>query len=160
MRITTVCFLLRRKQVLLAPRKDSVGFGNWSGYGGKVDGSESVTDALVREIQEESGLVVLARDLTKVALINRFFCGVQVFKISVFTARRWTGIPQETAEMGEPRWFAFNKLPLREMWEGDRMWLPRVLASETFEAEVRIDEEGELERGVVYRHKVFAKEPA
>ena len=159
MRISTVCFLLKGKRVLLAPRKDGFGLGNMTGFGGKVDDGESITQAVTRETGEESELVILARDITQVALIRRFTFDVQTFEIHVFTARKWSGVPKETAEMGESRWYAFDALP-EAMWEGDRLWLPRVLAGDTFEADVRLDEHDRLTKDIVYRARTFVPEPA
>ena len=159
MRISTVCFLLKGKYVLLAPRKDGFGLGNITGYGGKVDRGESITQAVTREIGEESEIAVQARDLTQVALIKRFALDVQIFEIHVFTARKWSGVPKETAEMGDPRWYAFDALP-EAMWEGDRLWLPRALAGDTFEADVYLDERGKLTKDIVYRDRTFVREPA
>lgn len=166
MRKSTVCFLLRRepvlrrKQVLLAPRRDGTGMGNLSGYGGKIDGEETPVEALVRELAEESTLRVEARDLTQVAMVTTFTAEAPAFQIHVFTGWKWVGTPKVTSEMGESQWFFFNRLPFDRMWAGDRLWLPDILIGKTFEADVHLDERSELTRDVVYRPRTFVPELA
>jgi hypothetical protein len=48
-------------------------------------------------------------------------------EVIVFAARTWLGEPRETEEMGEPKWFSFDQLPLEELLLGDKDWLPIVL---------------------------------
>ena len=47
----------------------------------------------------------------------------------VFVAHRFSGLPHPSAE-AEPFWCPIDSLPLDQMWEDDRLWLPRVLAGE------------------------------
>ena len=62
-----VCYLLREQdgvvQVLLGRKKHGLGRGYFVGLGGKLEPGESAVDAAVREVFEESGVVVAACDL-------------------------------------------------------------------------------------------------
>lgn len=71
-KIYTLAFLRREGAICLAMKKRGFGEGNWNGYGGKVEEGESIEEAVVREIQEESGIEVAVDVLEKVA-INEFF---------------------------------------------------------------------------------------
>jgi 8-oxo-dGTP diphosphatase len=53
-------------QVLLIKRGREPGLGQWSIPGGMVDAGETVKEAVQREIQEETGLVVEVLDLVEV----------------------------------------------------------------------------------------------
>jgi 8-oxo-dGTP diphosphatase len=52
----------------------------------------------------------------------------------VFVADRFDGDPRTTPE-AVPAWYPCGALPLDQMWDDDRLWLPRVLAGERLEGE-------------------------
>ena len=135
--MSTKCFLLREhgvaQDVLLAQKQGGEWSGFFDGYGGKVDGNESVERALVREILEEARVLVDIADLKETARVSTYQGGALRFEIHIFTARRWGGIPQASHECGTPRWFSGGFLPLK-MRYGDLLWLSRIIRGETFRA--------------------------
>ena len=128
MKLTTLCFLIKDDEILLAMKKRGFGVGRWNGVGGKVHEGESIEAAAVREAKEEIGVTIREENLTKVA-VQRF-----EFKdrpdleqeCHVFLAHRWRGEPVETEEMA-PRWFSTGEIPWKEMWVDDPYWLPLAL---------------------------------
>ena len=46
--------------------------------------------------------------------------------VHVFITDSFDGKPIETEE-AEPLWFDIDKIPYHEMWEDDKLWLPKVL---------------------------------
>ncbi|TAJ47874.1 MAG: 8-oxo-dGTP diphosphatase [Herbiconiux sp.] len=129
-----VAFLTRvgedgRVEVLLGRKKTGLGSGNIVGLGGKVEVGESALDAIVREIEEESSLVVAAADLTEMGLVKFAFPYRENWSqdSTVFVASRWTGTPQESDEVS-PDWYPVDELPLDGMWDDAKYWLPGVLA--------------------------------
>ena len=129
-----VAFLTRvgadgRTEVLLGRKKTGLGSGNIVGLGGKVEAGESALDAIVREIEEESSLVVDPADLTEMGLVKFAFPYRENWSqdSTVFVAHRWTGTPQESDEVS-PDWYPVDELPLEGMWDDAKYWLPGVLA--------------------------------
>jgi 8-oxo-dGTP diphosphatase len=57
-----------------------------------------------------------------------------------FVADRYTGTPIATAE-ALPFWCDVDALPFDEMWDDDRLWLPRVLAGECLVGEFLMHED-------------------
>lgn len=130
-----ICLLIRDGKVLLAQKCGGKGHGHWSGYGGKFELSESPKQAVIREVWEESGLVVRKQDLKKCAVIKILKAHKhKEFELHVYTTSRWSGILRETKEMRRPKWFIQNQLPLRRMWPTDKIWIPWVLAGKQFRA--------------------------
>jgi 8-oxo-dGTP diphosphatase/2-hydroxy-dATP diphosphatase len=48
------------KEILLGMKKRGFGVGRWNGFGGKVENGESIEEAALRELNEESSLVASA----------------------------------------------------------------------------------------------------
>ncbi|HYI32340.1 MAG TPA: 8-oxo-dGTP diphosphatase [Glaciibacter sp.] len=131
-----VCYVLRRTgdgrlQVLLGRKKKGLGLGNIVGLGGKLEAGESAMDAAVREVEEESGLIVAASALEPRGMLTYLFPHRESWsqQSSVFVCAEWTGSPRESDELN-PVWFDVGALPLDEMWDDARQWLPSVLAGE------------------------------
>ena len=128
-----VCYLTRlspdgNRQVLLGRKKKGLGVGNIVGLGGKLERGESAVDAAVREIEEESGLVVAASALTELGYLTYLFPHREEWsqESTVFVCDEWAGTPRESNELN-PVWFDVASLPVDEMWDDARHWLPGVL---------------------------------
>ena len=154
MRLSTLCFCLRGDQVLLAMKKRGFGAGKWNGYGGKVLEKETPRAAAIRELEEESGLVVGEEILEQVGLVKFYFDGNQLFECHVFLVREWQGEPLESDEM-KPHWFPVSQLPFEKMWVADSKWVPLVLAGRKLEAEVIFNTDGSEVKGFSYQERQF-----
>jgi 8-oxo-dGTP diphosphatase len=126
-----LCFLVRDGQVLLGRKKRGFGQGRIVGPGGKVEAGESPVAAAAREVAEETGLHVAVAELAEVAQITYRFPARPAWDqdATVFATTRWTGEPSESDEI-DPRWWRVDALPLDEMWDDARYWLPKVLAGD------------------------------
>jgi 8-oxo-dGTP diphosphatase len=117
--------------VLLGHKKRGLGTGNIVGLGGHIDAGERPAAAAVREVAEESGLVVLESDVRHRADVSFAFPARPTWDqtAAVFVADHWRGQPTSTDEI-TPEWFAIDALPLDRMWDDAKYWLPQVLAGE------------------------------
>ncbi len=103
--LTVLCLLEQDGKLLLQNRVKA----DWRGYtlpGGHVEPGEGIVDAVVREMQEETGLTVLDPRL----------CGVKQFPgeagrylVLLFRATRFSGSLRSSAE-GEMRWLPIDAL--------------------------------------------------
>lgn len=127
----TLCFLVRDNQILLAMKKRGFGKGRWNGYGGKPITGEDLEDTAVREMREESGVVIDKNTLEKVTEIDFFFSKKPEWdqRVHTYFVREWKGEPLETEEM-KPQWFNVNEIPYDSMWPEDKLWIPSILRRE------------------------------
>jgi 8-oxo-dGTP diphosphatase len=140
---TTLCFLVRPKEILLAMKKRRFGAGKLNGVGGKMLPGETVPEAAIREIEEEIGVKVETQDLEKVAELHFTFENKKEWdQIShVFFIRKWKGEPQETEEMN-PEWFSMENIPYKRMWLDDEYWYPLVLAGKKIKGNFHFSNDG------------------
>lgn len=112
--------------------------GKWNGLGGKLEEEETPEKGAMREVEEESGLkpteLSLAGILTfpKVDRKNDWYT-------FVYTCRKFTGKLKESKE-GKLKWHRTDKLLELNLWEGDYIFLPWILARKLFSAKFIYDE--------------------
>ena len=140
-KVLTLAYLLTEDSICLAEKKRGLGAGNWNGLGGKVEEGETIEEATVREVAEESGAKVQETDLKKVSIIEFFFADSLHLEVHAFFIRTWEGTPHETDEM-KPAWFPLNKIPFELMWADDPYWLPRALDGEKLRGKVWFKDDG------------------
>jgi ADP-ribose pyrophosphatase YjhB (NUDIX family) len=141
MKKTTLIFCVKGDQVLLAMKKRGFGSGKWNGYGGKVEETENISFAAVRELKEESHLTAEEKDLQQVAIVNFYFEDEHKSECHVFILNNWKGDAEETEEM-KPEWFLKTELPFKDMWVADIKWLPIVLENKHILVSVQFNKEG------------------
>lgn len=127
----TLCFVVRRGEVLLIRKKRGLGAGKINGPGGKIDPGETALESAVRETFEE--LCVTPLEVREAGeLFFEFRDGMRLYGV-VFIASDIDGTAQETAE-AVPLWTPLDQIPYDEMWADDRHWLPIALRGERFRA--------------------------
>jgi len=128
----TLCFLLRDgengSEVLLGLKQTGFGKGKIVGIGGHVEPGESHAQAVVREVLEETGVVLRQEDLRDAGSVHFVFPSRPEWDMetSLFTARTWEGEPEPSDEI-LPGWFRVDTLPVDRMWQDADHWLPVVL---------------------------------
>ena len=141
LRKVTLAFPVKENEVLLAYKKRGFGVGKWNGVGGKCMENESIVDAMIRETQEEIGIIPV--EYMKVAILNFYFPEVSPDKgldqqASVYLILNWEGTIHESEEMF-PQWFNIDRIPFSNMWADDNLWLPYVLKGKFVNADFYFD---------------------
>ena len=136
----TLGFLIKEGHVWLGIKTRNIGKGLRNGYGGGMDpGDKDLEECLKREVKQESGVNISTTGLEKVAIINfhNTTTSGETFttKVHVFLIKDWTGEPQATEEMIDPKEFEIKDLPLGQMMVADKEWLPLVFAGKKIIAE-------------------------
>lgn len=125
--VATLLFVLRGEEVLLIRKKRGLGAGKFNGPGGRLEPGETPLACAIREVEEE--LCVTPRDIEACGELSFQFVDGYALHAHLFRAYAFDGVPTETDE-ATPHWFSVDQLPFEEMWQDDRLWLPRVLARE------------------------------
>ncbi|NIO23314.1 MAG: NUDIX domain-containing protein [Candidatus Aenigmarchaeota archaeon] len=128
-------------------KKMGFGKGKFNGFGGKVRDNETVEEAALRELQEETGIRALPDDIRKVAELEFEFPSVPKEngwdqRVHVFLVEKWEGEASETEEM-RPVWINIDNIPFEKMWADDKHWLPLVLQEKQVKANFVFKEDNE-----------------
>jgi len=129
-KLLTLTIIHKHPKVLLGMKKRGFGAGRWNGFGGKVDGEESIEDAAKREVREEAGIE--PSDIEKVGVLDFEFKGnPEILEVHIFRAKDFSGEPTESEEM-RPQWFTLEEIPFVDMWPDDIHWIPLFLQGKKF----------------------------
>lgn len=143
-KVFTLVFLFNTSNstILLAQKKRGFACGKWNGYGGKVEGSETIEQAAVRELEEESGIQLSIDKLDKIAVLTQQFVdpAMPILLVHVFSCSTWTALDTavETEEM-RPQVFNFTNIPFDQMFPDDKLWMQHLLNGERFTIEMLCD---------------------
>lgn len=125
MKLATLCYLRRGGHTLMLHRvkkADDMHAGKWNGLGGKFEPGESPEDCAIREIFEESGLVVRDPDLRGFLTFPGFKDDEDWYAF-VFVATDFEGDLIDSPE-GNLAWIPDERVHDLPLWEGDRIFLP------------------------------------
>lgn len=131
-RLTTLCYIEKDGCWLVLHRTkkehDENG-GKWTGVGGKFEYGESPEECVLREVKEETGLVMT--EFRYRGLVTFVSDGWGVEYMHLFTCTAFEGELSECDE-GELVWLPKKELLGRKMWAGDRLFLEALETRDEF----------------------------
>ena len=132
MKNTTLCYIEQGSRCLMLHRTKKANDeneGKWIGVGGKCEEGESPEDCLLREVREETGLMLT--DWRYRGLVTFVSDVWPTEYMHLFTATGWTGEPHVCDE-GDLAWIKKAELLTLPMWEGDQIFLRLLDSGEPF----------------------------
>lgn len=129
---TTLCYIEKNNKYLMLHRtkkENDLNEGKWIGVGGKFEKDETPEECLLREVKEETGLTLTNYKMR--AVITFISNEWETEYMYLFTADEFTGNLVGCDE-GELEWIDKKKIPLLNIWEGDKIFLEKLLADSTF----------------------------
>jgi ADP-ribose pyrophosphatase YjhB (NUDIX family) len=113
--------IIRDGQVLIVRRARGPSLGVWTLPGGVVEGGETLGEALIREIDEETALKIEPVELAghrEVVMRDQGGRAERHFVIMCFAARWLAGEPRLNEELSEARWIRPSELKDYKTTEG------------------------------------------
>lgn len=143
-RATLVLLFNDKNQILLGMKKRGFWAGKWNGFGWKPHGNETIKEAAIRELEEESGIDLEPGQIHELGLLHFFFEWKPEWNQDVYVFKGYyAGNFKETEEM-LPQWFDVNKIPYDKMRDDDKFWIPNLINNQNFEMKFTFDENGKL----------------
>ena len=141
--LTTLCYIEKDDCYLMLHRikkQNDINKDKWIGVGGHFEFGESPEDCLLREVKEETGLTLTSYRFR--ALITFVSDKQEPEMMCLFTADAFTG-KLITCDEGELVWVDKREVPKLPTWEGDAIFLERLLADEERFFTLRLVYEGD-----------------
>ncbi len=143
MKMTTLCYIEKEGKYLMLHRvkkHHDINAGKWIGVGGHVENGETPEECLLREVKEETGLRLTSYRLHGLVTFLSDVCEPEL--MCVFTADAFDGEMIECDE-GELAWVEKSDVLALPTWEGDRVFLERLLSGDDRFFSIKLRYEGD-----------------
>jgi 8-oxo-dGTP diphosphatase len=150
-RIGTLCYLRQGGKTLMVHRikkPNDMHQGKWNGLGGKLEPGETPEECAIREIYEESGLV-MHNLVYKGLLTFPGFANEEDWYAFVFTGTEFSGELIDSPE-GRLEWVEDDRLLNLNLWEGDRLFIPWLDRPGVFSGKLTYEEGRLVDHQVVF----------
>ena len=144
--LATLCYVKDNDKTLMVHRNkkpNDIHEGKWNGLGGKFEAGETPEMCILREVKEESGLVIQSPRLCGLLMFPNF--KGNDWYVFVFTANQFTGELLESSPEGNLEWINDDQLLNLNLWESDHIFFPWIEAGKFFSA--KFDYDGNVMQG-------------
>lgn len=124
-KLATLCYIQKANSTLMLHRvkkENDIHEGKWNGIGGKFEAGETPEECAIREVKEETGLIVKKLELKGFLTFPKLTSDDDWY-VFVFLITEFEGELIESTE-GNLEWIRNKKILDLSLWEGDKYFLP------------------------------------
>ena len=154
--LATLCYVKHNGKTLMVHRNkklNDIHEGKWNGLGGKFEAGETPEECVMREVEEEAGLLI-QNPLLHGLLMFPNFKGNDWY-VFVFTAHKFDGELLESSPEGKLAWIDDDQLTKLNLWESDHIFLPWIAAEKFFSA--KFEYAGDVMQDYKVTFHIFSK---
>ena len=130
--MSTLAYLKRDGKTLMLEKGRGYQIGKFNGLGGKFDKAETPEECVIREVREESGLVVKSLQL-KGFITFPNFDGDNDWFVFIYVVDDFSG-EMIASDEGKLHWIEDDKVVEQNIWPGDKVFLPWLEQDKIFSA--------------------------
>ncbi|MCK5133375.1 MAG: 8-oxo-dGTP diphosphatase [Candidatus Sabulitectum sp.] len=152
MKLAVLCYIRNNGKTLMMhrnSRQEDMHFGKWNAPGGKMEPGETPEECAIREVFEETALVVEHPRMRGV-LTFPAFNGEEDWYVYVFTARKFTGVLKKSCHEGDLFWIEDSNLMSLPLWDGDRIFMKWLDSNKFFSGKFVYNTSGFESHSVVF----------
>lgn len=141
MKLATLCYVMHENKTLMLYRnkkENDYHEGKWNGLGGKFEEGETPEECAIREVREESGLIV-KEPLLKGFITFPKFDGIDDWYVFVLVFNGFEGKMIDSPE-GKLEWIPNDKLTELNLWDGDKIFLEWLFQDKFFSSKFNYDD--------------------
>ncbi len=151
MKLATLCYIRKDQHTLMMHRvkkENDMHAGKWNGLGGKLELGETPEECAIREIWEESGLIVKNLSLKGIITFPGFSNDEDWYTF-LFVVDKFEGELIDSPE-GYLKWIPNDELLNLNLWPGDLIFIPWLEQSEFFSGKFVYKNKELVEHDVVF----------
>lgn len=135
MKETTLGYIEFNNQYLMLYRsvnKSDGSLGKWLGVGGKLMPNETADECFIREVSEETGIVLLNDQITLRGIVDFKSDKYEAERMYLYTASVTSDWYNPDCNEGELKWINKKDILTLNMWEGDHVFLKKLLEDKPY----------------------------
>jgi len=152
MKLASLGYIQRDGHTLMLHRikkENDIHAGKWNGLGGKFEPGETPEECIIREIREESGLVVRNPILRGIITFPNFANNEDWYAF-VFVVSEFEGQMVDDSAEGYLKWIPDSELLDLNLWEGDKIFIHWLARSDCFSGKFVYKNKQLVEHNVVF----------
>lgn len=135
MKKTTLGYIEYENKYLMLYRnvdKSDGSLGKWLGVGGKIEPDENENDCFMREVMEETGISLTSDDISLRGIVDFKSDNYENERMYLYTALVNSDYYNPACNEGNLKWINKDDILSLNMWEGDHVFLEKLLADESY----------------------------